>query len=211
MSPFKTNYKVTQLFGVNKDDYKQFGIEGHEGIDLIPEGSDWSVLCLADGQVVTDIDMAAKGGAYGVTVTVWHPQLKKATQYCHLRSNVVNVGQQIKKGEKLGVMGNTGNTSGAHLHLNLFDVDTNGIRLNKGNGFLGGTDPFPFLKAGDGMATMYRGYDVANPASMKAIVDGYFNRGAEIEQLKKDVEKAKQSGNNETANRLKDALKEFLK
>lgn len=146
--PFRSQYKVTQSYGVNKDYYKKFGLEGHEGIDLIPTGSDWTVKCLADGVVVKDEDNRGSG-AYGVYVTVWHQELNKATQYCHLENNTVKVGQPVKAGEALGRMGNTGNTTGAHLHLNLFEVDDNGVRLNRNNGFLGGVDPKPFLDATD--------------------------------------------------------------
>ena len=45
------------------------------------------------------------------------------TRYLHLDSLSVSVGQQVTKGQKLGVMGNTGNSFGAHLH---FDVMLNG-------------------------------------------------------------------------------------
>lgn len=144
-SLFRSKHKVTQEFGVNADYYKQFGLKAHEGIDLIPTGTVWDVLCLADGVVVKDEDNVLSG-AYGNYVTVWHPKLRKATQYCHFKENYVVNGQVVSMGEKLGLMGKTGNTSGAHVHLNLFETDENGIRLNRTNGYLGGVDPLPFLE-----------------------------------------------------------------
>lgn len=144
-SLFRSKHKVTQAFGVNVEYYKQFGLKAHEGIDLIPTGTVWDVLCLADGVVVKDEDNALSG-AYGVNVTVWHPKLRKATQYCHFKENYVVNGQVVSMGEKLGLMGKTGNTTGAHVHLNLFETDENGIRLNKNNGYLGGIDPLPFIE-----------------------------------------------------------------
>lgn len=159
---FNSDFKVTQIYGgdhtltINKKEYKasdyygKFGLKGHEGIDLIPSDNDWTVKAAADGVVVRDDDFAGdpKADVYGIYVTIWHPQLKKATQYCHLESNQVFVNQQIKAGEPIGKMGKTGNTSGAHLHLNLFEVDDKGYRLNKDNGFMGGVDPLPFLNEG---------------------------------------------------------------
>lgn len=145
-SLFKSKHKITQQFGVNEAYYKQFGLSGHEGLDLIPTGSVWDVLCLEDGVVVRDIDDVSLGKNYGKNVTIWHPTVKKATQYCHLASNSVKMGQRLVKGETLGVMGATGNTTGAHVHLNLFDVDDNGIRLGRDNGFFGGINPLPFLE-----------------------------------------------------------------
>jgi murein DD-endopeptidase MepM/ murein hydrolase activator NlpD len=171
---FNSPFKVTQVFKNNPTYYSQFGLAGHEGLDLIPTGSDWSVLAAEDGVVVKDDDIAGSplSDPYGKFVTLWHPSIKKATQYAHLTSNVVSLGQQVKKGEKIGTMGTTGNSSGAHVHLNLFDVDDNGVRLNVNNGFKGGTDPLPFLNEGGGtVANMYKGYDLSNPESMKVAVD----------------------------------------
>lgn len=146
---FNSAFKVTQTFANKlmvdgKDYYGQFGLAGHEGLDLIPSGTVWDVFCLEDGVVVKDEDNA-RSGAYGINVTVWHPKIKKATQYCHLAENYVSNGQSIKAGEKLGKMGATGNVSGAHVHLNLFETDEEGYRKNRGNGYLGGIDPLPFL------------------------------------------------------------------
>lgn len=148
-SLFRSKHKITQAFGVNPEYYKQFGLKGHEGLDLIPTGSVWDVLCLEDGVVVRDIDDATLGKNYGKNVTVWHPSVRRASQYCHLNSNAVQMGERLTKGQVLGVMGKTGNTTGAHVHLNLFDVDENGVRLNKDNGYFGGIDPLPFIEEPD--------------------------------------------------------------
>lgn len=149
---FNSQWKLTQGFGERPEYYGQFGLKGHEGADLIPSDGDWTVKCLADGVIIKDEDNA-RSGAYGVNVTVWHPQLKKATQYCHLEYNQVFINQVVKMGEPLGKMGTTGNSSGPHVHLNVFDVDENGIRLNRDNGYLGGTDPLPFLEQDLAMPT----------------------------------------------------------
>lgn len=142
---FKSPYGVTQGFGENPDYYFRFGLTAHEGIDLIPTGTDWGVLCVEDGIVVKDEDNE-RSGAYGIYCTIWHPAVKKATQYCHLEENYVSIGDSVKKGQVIGLMGSTGNSTGPHLHLNLFEVDENGVRLNRDNGYLGGIDPKPFLE-----------------------------------------------------------------
>ena len=143
-SLFKSKFKVTQPFGVNKAYYSKFRLQGHEGIDLIPSGTVWDVLCLENGVVVKDEDNT-RSGAYGSYVTVWHPKINRATQYCHFKENNVSNGDKVNTGQKLGLMGATGNVTGAHVHLNLFETDINGVRLNRNNGFLGGIDPLPFL------------------------------------------------------------------
>lgn len=136
---------MTQGFGERPEYYKQFGLKAHEGLDIIPTGSIWDILCLADGVVVNESD-DPRSGAYGIWLTVWHPTLRKATQYCHLKENYVEPGDKVVEGKKIGVMGKSGNVTGAHLHLNLFETDENGVRLNRNNGYLGGIDPFPFLQ-----------------------------------------------------------------
>ena len=148
-SPFRSKFKITQKFGVNSAYYRRFGLRGHEGIDLIPTGRSWDILCLEDGIVVRDEDNP-RSGAYGVYCTVWHSSIKKATQYCHLKENFVEIGDRVKKGQRIGIMGATGNVTGAHLHLNLFEVDENGYRLNRNNGYLGGIDPLPWLLEEEG-------------------------------------------------------------
>lgn len=147
-SIFRSKYTVTQEFGVNSSYYGQFGLKGHEGIDLIPTGTVWDVLCLADGVVVLDDDTAGSVSSdpYGKIVTVWHQKLNKATMYCHLKENYVVNGQIVTQGEKLGLMGTTGNSTGPHLHLNLFETDDQGVRLNRNNGYVGGINPKPFLE-----------------------------------------------------------------
>lgn len=142
---FRSKHRITQEYGVNKDYYSKFGLQGHEGLDLVPTGTDWTIYALEDGVVVKDEDNA-RSGAYGVYCTIWHPSIKRATQYCHLEFNLVELGMQVKKGQAIGKMGSTGNSTGPHVHLNLFNVDDNGTRLNKDNGFLGGINPLPFLE-----------------------------------------------------------------
>lgn len=157
---FRSQHKITQEFGVNKEYYSKFGLQGHEGLDLIPTGTDWTVYALEDGVVVKDEDNA-RSGAYGVYCTIWHPSINKATQYCHMEFNLVENGMQVKKGQAIGKMGSTGNSTGAHVHLNLFETDGSGTRLNKDNGFLGGINPQPFLEE-----------DVQNPVQEGVNNDG---------------------------------------
>lgn len=145
---FNSRFIVTQGFGVNPNYYSQFGLSAHEGLDLIPSDSDWRIYSLPyNGIVVKDIDMEAKGGAYGVHCTIWYPSIKEAWMYCHLSSNQLKLDGLIPPSNLVGLMGATGNTQGAHLHLNRFQVDDQGKRLNRDNGYLGGIDPLPSLQS----------------------------------------------------------------
>ncbi|MCW2871736.1 peptidoglycan DD-metalloendopeptidase family protein [Actinacidiphila oryziradicis] len=87
----------------------------HTGQDFaVPTGT--SVRAIAAGTVVT----AGWGGAYGYQVVVRHSD-GMYSQYAHLSSLTVRVGQSVTAGRQLGRSGSTGNTTGPHLH---FEVRT---------------------------------------------------------------------------------------
>lgn len=184
---FNSAFKVTQKFGVNPDYYKQFGLTGHEGLDLVPTSSDWSVYSLPyKGKVVKDIDMASKGGAYGITDTVWYPEIGEAWQYCHLKTNTLYEGQEIEPSTYIGQMGDTGNTKGAHLHVNRFKVNVNGIRLNKDNGTLGGIDPLPFLEKDPAIITQPIAQTITDQTLIPQILDDQ-GRPREVQAIRSDL------------------------
>lgn len=143
-TPFKGGLKITQQFGVNASYYKQFGLAGHEGIDCVPVDSDWDLYAIEDGTVVRDIDNAGSGGAYGITVVIL--SRSRAWWYCHLTENYVKAGQTVKRGDKIGKMGSTGNSSGPHLHLGLRLADDQGNAINTNNGYQGFVDPLRVLE-----------------------------------------------------------------
>lgn len=147
------NFRESQPFGANPDYYKQFGLDGHEGIDVAtPTGT--PVIAAHDGVVIRDFDDPAGGKNYGIYVALWDEVQQCATYYAHLASNVVSVGQHIIKGQLLGYTNNTGNTSGPHIHFGLVKTDKDGNRLNRDNGFDG------FINPEDGRIVEW---DIKNP------------------------------------------------
>lgn len=67
-----------------------------------------------------------EGGGYGRYVAIYHDN-GHVTVYAHLHDVHVNVGQKVAKGEVLGTVGSTGNSTGPHLH---FEIRVNGERVN---------------------------------------------------------------------------------
>ncbi len=87
----------------------------HHAIDLpLPVGT--PILSIDDG-VVVRAETSAQGDA-GKWVGVKHPSGITA-RYLHLSRVDVQVGQQVRRGARLGLSGNSGNSSGPHLHLDL--------------------------------------------------------------------------------------------
>ena len=128
---------INQYFGANPQNYSQFGLPGHEGIDFMaPDGS--KVFCVAPGTVfATHPDPT--GHNYGTHLRVNHIDNYQTT-YGHLRQLFVQVGQVVKAGDVLGLADNTGNSFGSHLHLTLKKMDANYL-----NWPFNITDPTPFV------------------------------------------------------------------
>ena len=95
----------------------------HQGIDLISSkyGTDY-IVAFADGVV----SYAGANGGYGNVVYINHGNGYQ-TRYAHQKYLNVKVGQTVKKGDILGYMGTTGNSTGNHVH---FEVRINGNTVN---------------------------------------------------------------------------------
>ena len=86
----------------------------HEGIDLAtPEGVTIQAAC--DGVV----KIAGPLDGYGLYVVVQHGE-GLSTGYGHLDRIDVVIGQQVAKGDSIGRSGNTGRSTGPHLHFETF-------------------------------------------------------------------------------------------
>ncbi|MFJ8862643.1 M23 family metallopeptidase [Streptomyces sp. NPDC102451] len=83
----------------------------HSGVDF-QAASGTSVVAVGAGTVVE----AGWGGAYGNNIVL---RMKDGTytQYGHLSSIGVSVGQSVGSGERIGLSGSTGNSTGPHLHF----------------------------------------------------------------------------------------------
>jgi len=90
----------------------------HEGIDIA--NKIWTpVFATADGIV----KMAGIKDYYGRIVILEHPQSGFETAYAHLQRTAVTEGQVIKRGDLIGYLGNSGRSTGPHLH---YEVRTSG-------------------------------------------------------------------------------------
>ncbi len=104
----KGNYRLTARFG-QSGPYWSSGY--HTGLDFAgPVGT--NIHAAASGKVVE----AGYAGAYGNRVVIQHASGYQ-TSYNHLSNIGVRVGQSVQTGDQIGDLGNTGNSTGPHLHF----------------------------------------------------------------------------------------------
>lgn len=91
----------------------------HKGIDIARtnRSSSPAILAAEDG-IVEEAGFHQRG--YGNRVIIDHGNGLK-TMYAHLASLDVEAGQKVERGEKIGVMGRTGSSTGIHLHFEVID------------------------------------------------------------------------------------------
>ena len=93
----------------------------HQGVDIsAPHGT--SIVAADSGTVVT----STYAGGYGNYIVIAHGN-GMTTLYAHMSSRAVGVGASVSKGQYIGSVGSTGNSTGPHLH---FEVSVNGSRVN---------------------------------------------------------------------------------
>ncbi len=99
----------------------------HQGIDCSTYRRGDPIVATADGKVV----LTANDRSYGLTVIIAHAQ-GFSTRYGHMDRLLVRTGQSVKQGETIGILGNTGVSTGPHIHYEVMIGDKR-------------TDPMNFL------------------------------------------------------------------
>jgi len=93
---------------------KTQGLHGHNGIDFSARGG-LSVVAAASGKVLVSLSSGYNGG-YGRYVVIAHSNGTQ-TLYAHLSANFVSTGETVEQGQLIGNIGNTGLSTGPHLHF----------------------------------------------------------------------------------------------
>lgn len=103
----------------------------HKGIDITGGSIAGATVMAAKSGTVVDaktgcthnypkVNSCGCGGGYGNYVLLKHDD-GGYTRYAHMTEMVVSVGQRVAQGEKVGTVGNTGHSTGAHLHFEILD------------------------------------------------------------------------------------------
>ena len=109
--PLKTKMRVSSPFGYRHHPILRRYIF-HKGID-IPAEYGMPVYAVASGKIIE----ARRKGNYGKYIRILHDDKKYNTSYAHLSKINVKKGQKIKKGQIIGRVGNSGRSTGPHLHF----------------------------------------------------------------------------------------------
>jgi murein DD-endopeptidase MepM/ murein hydrolase activator NlpD len=125
--PVKDSFRWTSGFGT-RDDPKGAGRRMHEGTDMAAAYGT-PIYSTADG-VVT---YAGWENGYGRLIKIKH-DFGVETRYGHLSQIRVEVGQRVSRGDRIGDMGNSGRSTGTHLH---YEIRLSGDAIN----------PMTFIKA----------------------------------------------------------------
>ena len=113
--------RITSDFGYRRNPFSGRGREFHSGIDLRGAIGD-SIKTTGDGVV----SFAGSNGGYGRCVIIDHNN-NVQTLYAHLQGLLVEEGQQVSGGEIIGLLGNSGRSTGPHLH---YEIKLNDIKIN---------------------------------------------------------------------------------
>ena len=124
-SPFSSGWRLTGSFGLYFNDRLV-----HNGLDLAPiKPSDLSIHSIGPGKVVQVRTTTDKDGnivGFGHQIVVEHKLADGRiirSNYAHMKSpSSLKVGDQVSHESELGQMGSSGNSTGAHLHLDIHDV-----------------------------------------------------------------------------------------
>jgi murein DD-endopeptidase MepM/ murein hydrolase activator NlpD len=122
--PIGEGFSITSGYGYRKDPFDG-STKYHGGIDIgCPEGT--PILAAADGTVIIANSTDSWGGGWGYFVNLQHEN-GLSTLYAHCSKISVINEQEVKQGQVIAYVGSTGNSTGNHLH---FEVWKNGSRTN---------------------------------------------------------------------------------
>lgn len=146
---YEGEFPISQEFGkhfYNQDGkcvYVLMGFDGHNGIDFaLPIGT--KLTAVSDGKINKTIHQ--KNG-YGNHLRLHCTQGDTNFEviYAHCSKFLVKQGESVSKGQIIAESGDSGFSSGPHLHFGLRIIDERGNVLNHGNGYKGSIDALPLF------------------------------------------------------------------
>lgn len=144
--PVSSSAPITQHFGNTPfatANAQVYNGNGHNGIDWgVPVGT--SMKAAQHGKVVDfgNTDLACPGASYGKWILLEHEN-GLSTLYAHLSKISVNRGQSVRAGDHIGFSGNTGFSTGPHLHFTVYATQGVQVKSFPSKGCPGATYTMP--------------------------------------------------------------------
>jgi murein DD-endopeptidase len=112
--PTVKQYRVSSNFNPRRVNPVTGRIAPHKGVDFaLPIGT--PVLAVGDGEVI----VSKRSGGAGNYVAIRHGR-QYMTRYMHMQKLLVKPGEKVKRGERIGLSGSTGRSTGPHLHFEIW-------------------------------------------------------------------------------------------
>lgn len=112
--PTAKQFRVSSQFNPRRVNPVTGRVAPHKGVDFaMPVGT--PVLAVGDGEVI----VSKYSGAAGNFIAIRHGR-QYTTRYMHLRQLLVKLGQKVKRGDRIALSGNTGRSTGPHLHFEMW-------------------------------------------------------------------------------------------
>lgn len=112
--PTTRQYRVSSNFNPRRLNPVTGRIAPHKGVDFaLPVGT--PVLAVGDGEVI----VSKRSGGAGNYVAIRHGR-QYMTRYMHMKKLLVKPGEKVKRGERIGLSGSTGRSTGPHLHFEIW-------------------------------------------------------------------------------------------
>jgi len=138
--PIFSNTRISQHFGARPSYYKRFGLRGHSGVDFAVRVG----TAVRSSYWGTVIKVGNNPKGYGLYIKVEYENF--VFLYGHLSSIITKKGCYVTRGQIIGYSGNTGLSTGPHLHFGIQD------KTKLKNGYKGYVDPMQFLKTKENSA-----------------------------------------------------------
>lgn len=136
--PAASVYSLKNIFAPSKEQYNQsskflwpsasrritqYYHLGHHAVDIgAPKGT--PIYAIEKGKVI--LSQTGWSGGYGNNIIIDHGNGQKS-RYAHFSKLYVKSGASVAKGQQIGEMGSTGNSTGPHLHI---EIIINGVKVN---------------------------------------------------------------------------------
>lgn len=135
---------ISQGFGQNPQIYTQFGLKGHDGVDIAAP-LDTHIYAPHDGNITFYTD-----ANYGNDIQMYFDEdgFTYELVFGHLHKYEGISPRNVKQGDLIGYVDSTGFSTGNHLHLGV-RKRLNGVVLDYSNGYFGYLDPMQFLKGSE--------------------------------------------------------------